>query len=89
MPIAVRLPRSQKGGASEKFRLKKPTIVVRLVITTAWKLMRRLSFKAVILSWPSRISVSIDIKMCTLSAIARVRMMVGAVMDIGANWIPM
>ena len=42
-PIATILPRSWKGGASEKFMLRKPIAVVTLVRKTGCKLMRMLS----------------------------------------------
>ena len=46
MPIAVMLPRCQYGGASEKFRVRKPMIVVTLVSVTGTKFTRKLSIMA-------------------------------------------
>ena len=88
MPIAVMSPSSRNGGASEKLSDRKPMMVVTLVIVTARKLTRRLSLKAETLSSPRRIAVSIDTSRWTLSAIARVRMMVGAIAEIGSMWKP-
>ena len=86
--MAVMLPRSWNGGASEKFMLRKPTIVVTLVITTGTKLILTLSIIAVRLSAPSRMRRSIVTRMCTLSAIARVMMIVGATTEIGVSLMP-
>lgn len=58
IPAAVILPRSWNGGASEKFMLRKPTMIVMLVIVTASAFIRMLSFNAEILSIPTRIRPS-------------------------------
>ena len=90
MPMAVMLPRCQNGGASEEFSARKPTIVVALVITTGKKLIVMLSLSAVTLSFPSRISVSIETRMWTLSAIAkRQDDRRGGDSDMGSSLIPM
>ena len=58
-PTAVILPRSWKGAPSVKFNVKKPTIVVTLVVNTGMKLMRRLSTIASLFCMPERINCSI------------------------------
>ena len=88
MPAAVMLPRSWYGGESEKFMVKNPTMVVTLVIVIASAFMRMLSFSAVILSAPSRINPNCVTRMCMLSAMASVRTMVGAVMEMGVSLMP-
>ncbi len=55
-PMAAMLPISWNGGASEKLRLKKPIVVVRLVRNTGSVLTRRLSTRASCLERSARIS---------------------------------
>ncbi len=87
-PAAAMLPRSWNGGASEKFRLRKPIAVVRLVRKTGGMLMRRLSTIASCLLRPCRISWNMLTRTWTLSAIAMVSTMVGAVADGGVSRMP-
>ena len=51
-PNAEKLPKSLKGGASEKLRLRKPIIVVRLVRKTGPKLILIDSIRACFFSSP-------------------------------------
>ena len=88
MPTAVMLPRCQNGGESEKFSARKPTIVVSDVIVTGMKFRRSASTSALSLSTPSRMTVRIDIRMWIESAIASVRMMIGAEPEIGVRLMP-
>ena len=88
IPVAVMLPRCQYGGASEKFRARKPTTVVNDVIVTARKLTRIDSISASALLRPSRICVRMDRMMCMESATASVRITIGADIDIGVSSTP-
>ena len=76
-PIAAMLPRSRKGGASLKFRLRKPTAVVKVVRNTGCRLTRRLSSMAARFSMPWRRPCRKFTRICTQSAMARVMMTIG------------
>ena len=54
-PMATILPKWPNGGASEKFMVKKPIAVVRLVRKIGCILTRKLSFMAEFFSIPWRI----------------------------------
>ena len=88
MPTAVMLPRCQNGGESEKFSAMKPMMVVNDVIVTGRKLRRIASTIASLFSLPSRIAVRSEVRMWIESAIARVRMMIGAEAEIGVSAMP-
>ncbi len=86
--MAVMLPKCQKGGESEKLSARKPMMVVSEVMVTGIKLTRTASTMAAFFSIPSRIKPFKDIRMCKESAIAKVRIMVGADAAIGVSLIP-
>ncbi len=56
-PIAVTLPRSWRGGTPFRFRLAKPTTVVRLVKNTGCQFARRLDRSASSRVAPFRIAL--------------------------------
>ena len=88
MPTAVMLPRCQNGGESEKLSARKPTIVVIEVTPTGRKFSRTASTIASVLAAPLRIAERNAINMCIESAMASVRMMVGAEAEIGVRSMP-
>ena len=53
IPMAVILPKCQKGGESEKFNDRKPITVVKDVMVTGKKLIRMESTIASVLLMPS------------------------------------
>ena len=81
-------PRCQKGGESEKFSARKPTMVVTDVMVTGKKLMRAASIMDSNLVEPSRMRVLNDTNMWIESATARVSMTVDALMEMGVSLIP-
>ena len=89
IPTAVMLPRCQNGGESEKLSARKPMIVVIDVIPTGMKLSRIASMSASLFSMPERAALRSAIRMCIESAIAKVRIMVGAAPEIGVSLMPM
>ena len=62
--------------------------VVRLVRKTGCMLMCMLSISASLRAMPRRIALNIEIRMCTLAAIASVMITVGAPTDDGVSMIP-
>ncbi len=88
MPIAVMLPRCQKGGESEKFSARKPTTVVSEVMLTGMKFRRTASTMASCRPMPSRMAPLSVTRMWIESAMASVRMMIGAEAEIGVRLIP-
>ena len=63
MPTAVMLPRSPKGGESEKFSDRKPIAVVTLVRKTGDMLTRMLSTSASRRVWPRRMELNMLMRM--------------------------
>ena len=87
-PMAARLPRSRKGGASLKLRLRKPMAVVSEVRNTGPRLIRRLSSIAVWRSSPLRSPCRKITTMWMQSATERVITTTGVVTVGGLSWMP-
>ena len=88
-PTVVRLPSSRNGGESLKLSVRKPTTVVRVVRNTGFALRRMASTSASSFGLPWRIDWNSDTRMCTESATASVRMIVGAEALVGSRNTPM
>ena len=88
IPTAVILPRCQKGGESEKLSAKKPIIVVIDVTPTGKKFSRIASTIASRLAMPARMAERNAMSIWIESAIASVRIMVGAEAEMGVSLMP-
>ena len=84
-PMATIFPRSLKGGASLKFILRNPITVVNDVRKMGCRLIRRLSITALVLSCPCRMACRRLTRICTQSATASVRIIVGEDADGGVK----